>query len=138
MKWDKDLETGNTIVDDQHKEIFSLVRQVLDADILSDRKEKTETALNFLADYAVRHFASEEELMTKSKYPQYNQHKALHDNFVKKVVDFIGLYQKESDTISVSETINNFVAVWLQEHIMVSDRAMAKFYKNWEASHNNQ
>jgi len=134
MKWDKDLETGNTTVDDQHKEIFSLVKQVLDADILSDRKEKTETALNFLADYAVRHFASEEELMTESKYPQYYQHKALHDNFVKKVVDFIELYQKESDTVSVSETINNFVVVWLEEHIMVSDRAMAKFYKNWETS----
>ncbi|MCL2420439.1 MAG: bacteriohemerythrin [Defluviitaleaceae bacterium] len=134
MTWNRELETGNSIVDDQHKEIFSLVGQVLEADTFSNRREKTETAMGFLADYAVRHFASEEELMTESEYPQYKQHKALHDDFVKKVVDFIERYQKEGDTISISETINAFVIVWLKEHIMTADKEMAAFYKDWKVS----
>jgi len=134
MVWSKDLETGNTTVDGQHKDIFSLVNKVLEANTSLDRKDRTETAMNFLADYAVRHFASEEELMTASMYPQYNQHKQQHDDFVKEVIDFMGLYHKEGDTISVSETINNFVITWLKEHIMGSDKEMADFYKQWESS----
>jgi len=134
MKWSKEFETGNTIVDDQHQEIFSLVQQVLDAEAFSNRKEKIETAMSFLSNYAVRHFASEEELMMESSYPLYKEHKALHDDFVVKVMDFIALYVKEGDSISVSETINNFVAAWLKEHIMISDKDMADFYKEWESS----
>jgi len=133
MIWSKDLETGNTTVDDQHREIFILVQQVLDADALLNKKEKVETAMSFLSDYAVRHFASEEELMKASKYPQYGQHKAQHDDFVEKVVDFIGHYHKEGDVVSISETINNFVVAWLKEHIMGSDKAMAEFYRQWES-----
>ena len=134
MMWNKNLETGNSVVDEQHKEIFTLVQKVLDAEAFSNRKERTETAMGFLADYAVRHFASEEELMTESDYPQYNTHKEQHDSFVRDVVDFIGLYQREGDTVAVSETINNFVLTWLKEHIMGSDKTMADYYKEWEAS----
>ena len=129
MLWSKSYETGNTEVDNQHKEIFRLVQQVLDADAFSSTKDKIETAMGFLSDYAVRHFASEEALMRECEYPDYDKHKALHDNFVKEVIAFMGLFAKEGDTMSISETINDFVFTWLREHIMQSDKAMADYYK---------
>jgi len=134
MLWRKEFETGNLDVDGQHKEIFRLVQQVLDADGFTNRKEKIESAMAFLSDYAVRHFASEEKIMLESTYPKYVQHKGQHDGFVKEVVAFVERFKKEGDTISISETINNFVIAWLKEHIMDSDRAMAEHYKNWEAA----
>lgn len=134
MLWNKNFETGNEIVDGQHKEIFRLVQQVLDADAFANRQEKIEVAMSFLSDYAVRHFASEESLMTESNYPQYDQHKGQHDGFVKDVVAFVERFKVEGSTISISETINNFVVAWLKDHIMGSDRAMADYYKSWEAS----
>ena len=133
MLWRKEFETGNETVDGQHKEIFRLVQQVLDADSFANRKERIETAMDFLSDYAVRHFASEEALMTESSYPQYNDHKGQHDSFVKDVVAFVERFKAEGDTISISETINGFVVKWLKDHIMGSDRAMAEYYRTWEA-----
>ena len=134
MLWNKNYETGNATVDDQHKEIFRLVQQVLDSDAFVNRKEKIETAMGFLSEYAVKHFASEEALMRESDYPAYEQHKVQHEGFVKEVVAFVSRFKQEGDTISISETINNFVVAWLKGHIMGSDKAMADHYKGWVAA----
>ena len=134
MLWSSDYETGNANVDEQHTELFSLVQQVLDADAFTDTKENVETVIGFLSNYAVRHFATEETLMLESNYPDYEKHKALHDDFVKDVVAFVGRLKNEGDTVSIKDTMNDFVVVWLKEHIMGHDKAMAKHYKKWEAS----
>ncbi|MCL2285063.1 MAG: hemerythrin family protein [Firmicutes bacterium] len=136
MLWSKNYETGNINVDGQHKELFRLVQQVLDADAFSDTNEIVETVVGFLSDYAVRHFAAEEALMLESDYPLYSKHKLQHDDFVKEVVLFINRLSAEGSTISISETINGFVIEWLKSHIMGSDKAMADFYKEWEMSKN--
>ena len=128
ISWSKELETGNVTVDDQHREIFNLVQEVLNTAAYSDKKEETKASLGFLSSYAVRHFASEEELMLKLNYPQYDSHKEQHENFIKTVVDFIELYKREGASVSVSDTVNNFVVGWLKDHIMTSDKAMAKYY----------
>lgn len=134
MLWNESLETGNEIVDSQHREVFRLVQEVLDADVFGNQTEKIESAMSFLSAYAVRHFASEEALMLESQYPGYETHRALHDGFIKDVVAFVTRFKSEGDTVMVSDTINNFVVTWLQEHIMVSDKEMAEYYKEWEAS----
>ena len=133
MLWSKSFETGNELVDEQHKEIFRLVQQVLDATAFENRKQQIETALDFLSGYAVRHFSSEEALMHDCNYPKFEEHKSQHDNFVKEVVAFMERVKIEGGTISVSETINNFVVVWLKDHIMASDKAMADYYKSWQS-----
>jgi len=132
MQWSKTYETGNVNVDGQHKEIFRLVQHVLDADAFSSRNEKIETAMGFLSEYAVRHFTSEEALMKESQYPDYDRHKAQHDNFVKEIINIVNRFKKEGDTTSINETINNFVVSWLKEHIMDSDKDLAEFYKKWK------
>ena len=129
MTWSKSYETGNAEVDNQHKEIFRLVQHVLDADADMSASDKVETAMGFLTDYAVRHFASEEALMRECEYPNYENHKALHDNFINEVIAYIGNFAKGGDSVTMSETINNFVVTWLKEHIMQCDKAMAEFYK---------
>jgi len=134
MLWSKRFETGNRDVDIQHKEIFRLVQQLLDSDAFENRKEKIETALDFLGDYAVNHFAAEEALMRECNYPDIESHVLLHDHFTKEVGAFVDKFKKEGDTISVSETINSFVVMWLKEHIMDRDKTMAAYYQVWEAA----
>ena len=132
--WKKIYETGNERVDDQHKEIFRLVQEVLDVHAFESRQEKIVVAMDFLSEYAVNHFASEEALMIESNYPGLEEHKAQHDDFVSKVVAFYERYKTEGDTISVSDTINDFVVAWLKEHIIGSDKLMANHYRDWEAT----
>jgi len=131
MLWNKNLETGNQTVDDQHREIFKLVQKVLDADVFEDRKEKIETSLGFLSNYALEHFATEEKLMNESNYPDVTVHKGQHDKFVEEVVAFMKLFKTEGDSINISQSINGLVVTWLNEHIKGSDKEFADFYRNW-------
>lgn len=134
MLWKKSYEAGHETVDAQHKELFRLVQDVLDADSIGGRKEKIEVALKFLGDYAVRHFELEESLMVESNYPEYESHKQIHETFLKDVTSFVAKFQEEGSTVSVSQTINDFVITWLQEHIMGSDKKMAEFYKKFKGA----
>jgi len=129
--WKKDYETNNQLVDGQHKEIFRLVQQVLDIDAFSGRQEKIETALNFLADYVVRHFSSEEELMKESGYPDMEKHVEEHKTLITEVGKFMEVYSEKGGIISVSNSMNNLVISWLDTHIKGSDKEMATYYRQW-------
>jgi hemerythrin-like metal-binding protein len=137
--WNSSYETGNEIVDNDHKEIFGLVQQVLSSSTLS-RKDKVETAINFLADYVVRHFANEERLMDECSYPDSQIHKLEHANFLGVAVELKEKFTKgdlvfgenpENDELHLSLEINKTVVGWLSRHIMGSDRKMAHYYRDW-------
>jgi len=125
--WHSDLETGNEMVDNQHREIFRLLQRVLDVDAFSDRHEKVETTLRFLADYVVVHFAAEEKLMSEVNYPGKSIHTQQHINFTKEVLDFLERFAEEGSTISVSQSVNVLIFTWLDEHIKGSDKDLAAF-----------
>ena len=125
MLFTRNLLTGNEIVDTQHREIFRLVQCVLDAD--TDRGEKIETALTFLANYVSEHFAAEEKLMAEVDYPNAAEHAQQHVDFMEAVGEFAKRFEAEGKTISVSQTINNLVLTWLDEHIKNSDMSLADY-----------
>ncbi|MCL1988720.1 MAG: hemerythrin family protein [Firmicutes bacterium] len=138
MEWNSSLETGNSMVDTQHKELFALVKKMLDAGIAGDlssekRKEKIENAIDFLGDYAKKHFADEERLMAECDYPEKAQHKALHEGFIPV---FQGLRERllaEGSSLPVAMEVNKVLVNWLIQHIMGTDKKFADYYKNSKA-----
>jgi len=131
MKWNNSYATGNVLVDSEHKEIFVLVQKVLDATFTS-RKEKIDTAINFLVNYTLKHFGHEERMMQESAYPQMSQHKTQHKNFAESVTAMKQKIEKLGDTLQVSNEINSTVVDWLVEHVMGSDMHLAAHYKEWQ------
>ena len=133
MLWHEKYETGNEQVDTEHKEIFMLVQKVIDA-AFDDVSDKIGTTLDFLASYAVNHFANEEKIMDESSYPQAAIHKKQHSDFVQ---DFLALKErvsKETDNTKNSLEINKVIVDWLTEHVLGSDKIMANYYKTWVKS----
>ena len=134
MEWNESLETGNLVVDNEHKELFKLVKQMLDAGMSGEltsakRTEKVESAINFLGDYAKRHFAHEERLMDESSYPGKSVHKAQHEGFMPV---FAGLKEKllsEGSSLNVAIDVNRALVNWLTKHIMSTDKEFADYYK---------
>ncbi|MCL2225434.1 MAG: hemerythrin family protein [Defluviitaleaceae bacterium] len=139
--WDEKFATGNETVDNDHKEIFSLVEEVLRSSAI-DNKEKNETAINFLATYAVGHFEREENLMAESDYPNTAAHTKEHRDFMavamKLKADFdnggyaLGELDLHPETLHLSKVIYGTVINWLTEHVMGSDRNLAEHYKKWK------
>ncbi|MCL2215958.1 MAG: bacteriohemerythrin [Defluviitaleaceae bacterium] len=126
MVWSSKYETGNEIVDNDHKEIFGLVKKVLD-EAFANRKEKVDTSITFLVEYTLRHFNNEERLMEMFDYPadEADIHKKQHSNFAKSVTALHEKIREQGDTMDIGIEVNNTIVDWLIKHVLGSDMLLA-------------
>jgi len=130
MLWNQRYETGNTQVDDEHKEIFMLVQKVIDS--TEDNADvRIESTIDFLANYAVNHFKNEEGLMTESNYPAMPVHKKQHDDFVVEVLALRERVKNEEDNSKNNADVTKVIVNWLTDHVLGSDKVMADHYRKW-------
>ncbi|KAF5084243.1 bacteriohemerythrin [Anaerotignum sp.] len=124
--WTKDLETGNTQIDTEHKQLIQAINNLLDACSSGKGRAEVTNTVDFLAQYTRTHFSHEQVLQQKYKYPDYENHKKLHENFIK-VVDGIAVrLKKEGATIQLVGEVNMQVGSWLINHIKREDVKVAK------------
>lgn len=130
FSWTKDLETGNTQIDAEHKELFRAINNLLDA--CSGGKGRTEiiNTVNFLSQYTKTHFSHEEILQQKYKYPELASHKKYHADFIQTVENLRTRLQAEGATILLVGEINTQVGNWLINHIKKEDLKVAKHIQN--------
>ena len=141
--WSEKFATGNVAVDNDHKEIFRLVEEVLNSSKVMN-KDKNEAAITFLAGYVVEHFAREEALMAESNYPNTEKHTQEHKDFLAVATQFkedfddggyaLGELADHPETKHLSTVINEVVISWLSNHVMGSDRDLARHYKTYKSS----
>jgi len=133
MVWSSKYLTGNKIVDDDHQEIFRLVKDVIDQKY-KERKEKVTAVIAFLVEYTVRHFNSEERLMAESDYPKTDEHKKQHADFVAVVSELQGKIEQDPESLDISLEVNNTIVAWLVHHVIGSDKDLADHYRTWSKS----
>ncbi len=127
-EWDRNLETGHPIVDQQHQELFRLVNSLHDGIVSGRAEEAITTSLDGLARYVAQHFAVEEELMQKSAYPAAAAHLAEHRKLTAEATKIISDYRSGKVTLSV--TLSMFLVNWLNHHIREVDQRMISFVRN--------
>ena len=81
--WKENLSVGVNEIDNQHKELFNRINNLLDACTRGKGSEEIKRTLNFLSDYVISHFGTEENLMVRYNYPDYTSHKEKHEKFKK-------------------------------------------------------
>ena len=74
----KDLETGNAIIDKEHRDLLKAVNQLLDACSKGQGRASMEPTIKFLNNYVEQHFSHEEQLQQQSRYPGIVPHRAFH------------------------------------------------------------
>ena len=128
FEWKKDYEIGAEVVDNAHKQLFSIVNRILRN--FSDRDyEKNKTtcieAVKYLKSYTIKHFAEEEAYMRSIDYSGYKLHKKIHDNMRDVVVP--ALSREVIYSCYSKESLEHFVgacAGWLTAHVMIEDQAI--------------
>ncbi len=124
LPWSEFFETGNSIIDEQHKVLVGLLNQLAAALVNQD-----ETELNPIFDelvaYANMHFSDEEEIWMEyfSDDPWFLSHKETHGSFLPSVMDIKrkSLSEALPDTI---ESVVHFLLQWLIFHIIDTDKRM--------------
>jgi hemerythrin-like metal-binding protein len=67
--WDASIETGDELIDDQHRSLFLLFDRVQAAE---DSRDELMRTLEELSSYVAMHFSMEEELMARSAQRGYS------------------------------------------------------------------
>jgi len=126
LVWASDLETGNNAIDSQHKQLFKLTSDLIEACENNKGLEALGETLSFLASYTIKHFADEEALQLEHNFPDYENHKKLHEDFKATVVELIRQYQADSSSIDLRTQINSTIIRWLLKHIKGEDFKIAE------------
>jgi hemerythrin-like metal-binding protein len=108
-------------VDEQHKELIRMLNEFLAASAAGKGKDDLGKMIKYLGDYAVKHFAHEEQVMAKHNCPFAKQNKEAHAAFLK---DFTGLSAKfmtEGPSLSFVMEVQTKVLTWLNGHIRGCD-----------------
>ncbi len=125
---------GLTEVDAQHKELFDIATEIFELfnAHLVDKYDNVMLVFDKLKNYAILHFAHEEELMLKYQYSGYNVHFEVHQQFLE-TVDSTLLGLNEDTDEEILKNILIFVIEWISDHILKMDKAMADSIKKLQS-----
>ena len=127
ISWSDDFLVGHPTLDHDHKQLFKLVNQLNGAMISGQGNMVISKVLAGLINYTADHFKREEELMAKHNYPDYQEHKGIHEDLVGKVLDLQARLDAGENVMS--QEVMLFLKTWLTGHIMGSDTRLAQSLK---------
>lgn len=125
--WTKSIETGNKVIDSEHKELLTKINDFMNACSQGKGRAEIMTTLQFLKKYTATHFSHEEELQKNSGYPDYIKHKQLHREFNQSVDKIEKKFLAEGATIAMVGEINQNIGNWLIAHIKNEDIKLGKY-----------
>ena len=130
IRWSDNLASGSTKIDTQHKELFQRVNSLLAAFEKADSgREEVARIVQYLTDYVVFHFGTEEEYMAKYAYSSASAHMAQHAQFVKNFLKLKERLMLEGVNAPLALEMKELCVDWLLDHIKYSDRALGMSLK---------
>ena len=129
VQWTPDLAVGVSLIDDQHKELFKRIDQLLEASSQGKGRDEIEKLIRFLSDYVVTHFGTEEKAMIQHGYGGITAHKGEHLAFVRDFGNLAKSYKTNGASTTLVLALQRRVIDWLNHHIRQSDKALGAFLK---------
>jgi len=124
ITWRDGFKVNIPQVDQEHRHLFTLIGAL--------NLQSVDQTVEELLDYVVTHFSNEQELMEKSRYPVYDEHLKLHEEFGAQVAEFLANGEPWSDE-RVQE-LRRFLNKWLIGHIMTHDMRFGKWLERQKAA----
>jgi hemerythrin len=119
VTWNQKYSVGVRALDDQHTGLFDIMNDLHSAMMKGEAHTQTGPLLKKLVAYTRTHFAEEESLLARTKYPGLAAHRDLHETLVKQVEGYVGRYERGEITLNVH--LLNFLRDWLTNHIRKAD-----------------
>lgn len=119
-----EYRTGISIVDEEHQELFHIIRRANDlitAELLHDKFDEIVSVLDELRNYTEKHFADEEEYMANINYEGLDAQKRTHEMFVEKLNE-INLDDLDDNQQQYLIELVDFLLMWLVNHILKMDK----------------
>ena len=126
LKWTTSDAVFITEIDDEHKEIFAVLREFQAA--LGNPRSDLRPLTARLTEQVAGHFAHEERLMRAARYGSLQWHKQLHDAARHRVRQLVARVE-QGDT-KTGPTLVTYLTGWLRNHAHIADRMMGAALRN--------
>jgi hemerythrin len=121
LQWTPAMSTGVPELDAQHQELFRQVNALNDAMLQRQGAAKVVQTIDFLLDYAVKHFSAEEACMHRHNCPTAAANKKSHEAIKQVLLEKRRLIdQKGASSLMVIE-LKGILSDWLTTHIAAVD-----------------
>ncbi len=117
-------------IDEQHMELFHLMNRLFDACNHGKGREEIGHVFEFLNNYIMHHFNTEEEYMNKYNYPRSSNHKEIHRNFKNDFAELKKKLGRSFNELSILEETNWLLGEWWINHINKVDKELGTFLKS--------
>jgi len=129
-KWDKQLETGIELIDDQHMELFRRMDKLELAIYSGMGAAELAHLVKYLEEYVVEHFQAEETIMQKINYPDFIKHHTQHKKFRALVDEIISTCKDKGADSYLAIEVNKKMRGWWENHILKLDMDYVPYFKN--------
>jgi hemerythrin len=120
LKWSDKYLLNVTEIDEQHKKLVSLVNDMYDAMNAGKGRDMIGTVIAEFVDYTDYHFKAEERLLRQNGYPEYDEHKEMHDNLSRKAHSIKEAFDRGNTPTAIEVML--LLTNWLNTHILEEDR----------------
>lgn len=128
IKWDDALFSVNHAeFDNHHKKLVDLINELHSAMMKRTGKEALKEILLELKKYTEYHFKAEENQMITANYPDFENHKKQHSDFVKELENLIQSYEWGKREVGIDTM--EFLKEWLFKHIQMTDKKYVPYLK---------
>jgi len=125
--WENKYSTGIELIDNQHKQLVELTNELYLACYAGEEALSTvfKDAMSRMVEYVRFHFTAELKLLSAINYPDYHNHKKMHDDLVHDILDAAKDFNEGKRFVP-----NNFIHTlkdWIFGHIAVYDKIYAAY-----------
>lgn len=125
--WTDELETGIHVVDSQHREIFTKADNIFCAEQCDENL--TKDTFEYLINYVIEHFATEEKYMLRYGYENFAEHRNNHSKLIFKINDLYKEFMIKGSNKKVLEDLQLFFVELFITHINEDDKNFAAAIK---------
>jgi hemerythrin len=126
LLWEDKYSVGVMEIDDQHKRMFGIINELLEAINTNTTTDHLEHIINELINYKKFHFTTEEKYFKEFNYDGATEHITKHHEFGDKLIAIKADYAEYNPEFAFK--LADFVEDWLVHHIMGIDRKYIKCF----------
>ena len=127
IEWTDDFLIGIPEVDMQHRSLISSLNKLVSK--YEQNPGEIKDMIDFLVDYVLLHFDTEERLMEQYEYPDIDEHIEEHRAFTKRLNKLMDDFMLSGPSPEMEKRIEEDLVLWIREHIMKIDKKMGMYLK---------
>jgi hemerythrin len=121
------MSVDESHIDNQHKKLLSQINKIIYAMTFGVTSKEVAEAIHFFDEYVKDHFTYEEKYMKDHNFPDFDEHKKRHEEFIKSNIEFKKKLKNGVDPRELIFDIETYIGQWWIKHIGKEDKKYHDF-----------